>query len=521
MKNNQRKIGAILSYVTIIANTLIQLLYTPFLIRKLGQGEYGLFSLVSSIIGYLTVLDMGFGNAIVVHSTKYRATGDIRKEQKLYGMFHAIYVAIGIIAGISGLILSLNTGTIFSENLNADELSKMQIMLMILSFNLFLTFGFSIYSSIITSHERFVFQKLLATINTLAKPLLMIPLLFLGFKSIALCVVITIVNVVILLSNYFYCAKRLKIKIKFLGFDKKLFGEIFAYSFFVFLGVVADKVNWSADQFILGMFCGTVAVSVYSTASTLNMLFINLSTAISGVLLPKMSKMIAKKASMEEISNEFIKVGRIQYYIVFLMASGLVLVGKEFIRIWVGAEFDESYYVALLLILPLCIPLIQNLGLSIMQAMNKFKFRTIMMCIMSVFNIVASIFLAQWKGATGTAIGTAGSLLICNVIVMNIYYSRIIKLDILRFWKNILSMTIRFILPLAAILVFQYFTSFSGKTSLVVYGGAYVVLFGATSYFLCANDYEKSIICSVGNKIGSLARRVADKQRFEKKMSRR
>lgn len=501
MKTNQRKIGAVLSYASIVANTLVQLLYTPFLIRKLGQSEYGLFSLVSSIIGCLTVLDLGFGNAIIVHSTKYRAKGELKKEQKLHGMFHVIYMIIGVIAGIAGLVISLNTKQIFSESLSPDELSKMQIMLLILSFNLFATFSFSIYSSIITSHEQFIFQKLLATVNTLAKPLLMIPLLFLGFKSIALCVVITIANVAVLLSNYIFCKKKLKVKVEFQGFDKKLFKEIFIYSFFIFLGVIADKVNWSADQFILGMFCGTVAVSVYSAASTLNQLFISLSTAVSGVLLPKMSKMIAQKADMKEISNEFIKVGRIQYYIVFLMASGLVLVGKEFIRMWVGESFDEAYYVALLLILPLCIPLIQNLGLSIMQAMNKFRFRTIMMCIMSVANIIASVFLAQWKGPTGAAVGTAASLLICNVLIMNIYYARVIRLDIARFWKNILGMTIRFALPLGATIGFMILTGFTGKLALFAYSITYTVLFGATAYFLCANEYERGIVRKVADRV--------------------
>ena len=59
INSNQRKSGVVLSYVSIILNTLIQLLYTPLLIRMLGQSEYGLYSLVSSIIGYLTVLDLG------------------------------------------------------------------------------------------------------------------------------------------------------------------------------------------------------------------------------------------------------------------------------------------------------------------------------------------------------------------------------------------------------------------------------------------------------------------------------
>ena len=72
-----------------------------------------------------------------------------------------------------------------------------------------------------------------------------------------------------------------------------------------------------------------------------------------------------------------IKIGRIQNYIIFLACSGFILLGKNFIISWVGIDFVESYYVTLLLIIPACIPLIQNTGLSIMQAMNKYRFKSI------------------------------------------------------------------------------------------------------------------------------------------------
>ena len=96
MESNQRKLGAFLSYLSIIISTIVQLLYTPFLIRMLGQSEYGLYSLVSSVIGYLTVLDLGFGNAIVVFTAKYRANKEYEKEKKLHGMFLVIFCIIGL-----------------------------------------------------------------------------------------------------------------------------------------------------------------------------------------------------------------------------------------------------------------------------------------------------------------------------------------------------------------------------------------------------------------------------------------
>ena len=493
-KNNERKAGALLSYVSIIISTLVQLLYTPLLIRMLGQSEYGLYSLINSVIGYLTVLDLGFGNAIVVYTAKYRAKGEYEKEQKLHGMFFIVFCIIGLIVGLVGTILYFNVDRMFGATMTDLELKKAKIMMLILVFNLIITFVFNIYSSILNAYEKFIFQKIMSILNTILKPLIMIPLLFLGYKSITLVVIITIVNFIVLISNYLYCRNKLNVKIKYKGFDKVIFKSIIGYSFWIFLGTIVDKANWSVDNFILGAVSGTAAVSIYSVASSLNTLFKNLSTAISNVLLPKMSKMIAKKASNEEITNEFIKVGRIQYYVIFLMCTGLILFGKEFIIAWVGKKYIESYYVALILIIPVCFPLIQNLGLSIMQAMNKFKFKSISTFIMAIFNIMISIHLSKLYGAVGAAIGTALGLIICNIILINIYYYKVIKIDVIRFWKNIFLMTIPFVMPIAIILILKNLIELHGYLYLAVFGGIYTLIYAVICYTLVMNKYEKEIV---------------------------
>lgn len=491
---SERKSGAILSYISIILSTLVQLLYTPLLTGMLGQSEYGLYSLVSSIIGYLTVLDLGFGNAIVVYTAKYRAQKKYDEEKKLHGMFLIIYLIIGLLTGLLGIILYFLVPTIFGAKMSNIELEKMKVMMLILALNLAVTFAFSIYSSIINAYEKFTFQKLMSIFNTLMKPLLMIPLLFLGYKSITMCLVITIVNIIVLLSNYLYCRKKLGISIKFLGFDKLLFKTIFSYSFFIFLSVLVDKINWSVDQFILGAVSGSISVSVYAIASQLNTLFINLSTAISGVLLPKVSKMIAKKTTNEELTDEFIKVGRIQYLIVFLMASGLTIFGREFINIWVGKKFAESYYIALILIIPLCFPLIQNLGISIMQAKSMHKFRAILLAVIAVANVIISIPLAKTYGGIGSAIGTSISLIIGNVIILNIYYQKRVGINIVKFWKEIIKMTIPFIIPIIIILIIMHFITLHGYASLIVFGCIYTIIYVVVCYFIVMNKYEKNII---------------------------
>lgn len=206
-ESNQRKSGAVLSYLSIIASTLVQLIYTPFLIRMLGQSEYGLYSLIASVIGYLTVLDLGFGNAIIVYTAKYRAQGMVEEEKRLHGMFKIIFWIIGLFATLIGIVLYFNVDNLFGKTMTTVELEKAKIMMLILSFNLSITFAFSIYQSIITAYEKFTFQKVLSIVNTILKPIIMIPLLFLGYKSITMTIVITIVNIFVLISNYFYCKK--------------------------------------------------------------------------------------------------------------------------------------------------------------------------------------------------------------------------------------------------------------------------------------------------------------------------
>ena len=162
--------------------------------------------------------------------------------------------------------------------------------------------------------------------------------------------------------------------------------------------------------------------------------------------------------------------------------------------IWAGNKFEESYYVALLLIIPVCIPLIQNLGLSIMQAMNKYRFKSISTAIMSIINIIISIYFTKKWGAVGAALGTCIALIICNIFLINIYYYKVIKLDIIKFWKEIIKITIPFSIPLLMILIIMRMIILKGIIAFIVYSSIYVFIYILTVYFITMNSYEKKIV---------------------------
>lgn len=501
MKVNQIRVGAILSYIVIFLNVGVGLLYTPVLIRCLGQSEYGLYSLIANVISYLTILDLGFGNAIIVYTAKYRARGQEEEQHKLNGMFLIIYTIIGIIAAIAGVILYFNVERMFGATMSLEEIGRAKTMMLILILNLVVTFPFTVFSSVITAYERFVFAKLLNIARIIIIPCIMLPLLFNGYKSVAMVMVTTGVSFACLISNAIYCFKAIKIKFKFGKLDTALLKEIFAYSFFVFLNIVIDKVNWSLDQFILGAFCGTVEVAIYSVAVQFGQLYLNFSTAISGILLPKISEMVAKNKSDKELSDVFIKTGRLQYIVIALILSGFLVFGRRFIIFWAGVEYIKSFYVACLLMVPLSVPMIQTVGISILQAKNKHKFRTLVYLAIAVLNIIITLILTPKFGGVGAAIGTAISTVLGQGIIMNIYYYKKAKLDMPRFWREILKMSIPVILlAVLGVIMTKYWVA-TKFVVLVIQIAIYSVAYAALMWTFSLNSYEKNLVLVPVKKI--------------------
>ena len=292
---NQIKAGAALNYVSICLNMVVGLIYTPYMLRMLGQSEYGLYSLAASIIAYLTVLDLGFANAIVRYTAKFRAEGKEREQEEMFGMFFILYIGIGILAMIAGCVLSLNVENLFSRSMTETEVERTRIMLWLMTFNLAFTFPMSIWGSIMTAYERFVFQRLVSIVRSILNPVVMVLLLVIGYKAVAMVVVTTIFNVVTLLVNYWYCKHRLSIKVRFARFKWDLLKEVSIYSFWIFLQVIMDRIYWSTGQFVLGIYKGAVAIAIYAVAVQLLNMYMLFSTAISGVFLPKITAMVTKE----------------------------------------------------------------------------------------------------------------------------------------------------------------------------------------------------------------------------------
>ncbi|MBO7226103.1 MAG: oligosaccharide flippase family protein [Bacteroidales bacterium] len=498
---NQLKAGAVLNYIVIILNMLVGLLYTPYMLRMMGQSEYGLYSLVASVIAYLTVLDLGMGNAIIRYTAKFRAEGKTTEQYEMFGMFLVLYIAIGIIAFGAGLGLYFNVDTLFGATMTVEELDKARIMMLFLIFNLAVTFPMSIFGSIITAYERFVFPKVVNIIRVVLNTAIMICLLEMGYKAIAMVVLQTVFNILTLVINYIYCKYKLQIKIFFRKFNWSFLKEVAIYSFWIFLNVIMDRIYWNTGQFVLGAFVGTATVAVFAIAIQLEHIYMQFSTAISTVFLPKVTGMVTRNDNRKEISDLFVKTGRIQYIVMSLILSGFIVFGRDFINLWAGEGYKDVYIITLMFFVALLIPMIQNLGITILQARNQMKFRSLLYIGIAVVSLVFQIVLSKEYGGIGCAIGISGALLLGQGLIMNIYYRKKQDLDVLKFWKEIAKMSV---MPIVVIVVAMYLLRNVELDSWVELGGAillFVIIYIPLFFRFSMNSYERDLFIAPIKKI--------------------
>ena len=171
-KVNQLKAGAILTYIAMGIGFIVSLVYTPIMIRLLGQSEYGLYNLAASIIAYLGILNFGFGSTYIRYYSQYKVKEDHDGIAKLNGMFLIIFSVIAVIALFAGFTLAYYSKTVFGSEITAEQANTGRTLLIILTINLAIKFPNIVFISYIRANERFVFQKLIELVRIIINPFL-------------------------------------------------------------------------------------------------------------------------------------------------------------------------------------------------------------------------------------------------------------------------------------------------------------------------------------------------------------
>ena len=182
-----------------------------------------------------------------------------------------------------------------------------------------------------------------------------------------------------------------------------------------------------------------------------------------------------------------------QFIVIAIIVSGFTVFGRAFINLWAGAEYADAYWVTILTMFPLCVPLIQNTGLSIIIAQNKHQFRSIVYLIIAILNVISTYLTVPTMGYIGAALCSCISYLLGQGLIMNGYYYKVVGIDIPLFWKNIFKLSIIPGCMLALGLIISNFIVIADWGTFLVGVLMFSCIYAILMYGLVLNDYEKDI----------------------------
>ncbi|NQP52740.1 oligosaccharide flippase family protein [Streptococcus suis] len=434
MQNTKQiKIGALLSYLSIILNIGAGLLYTPWMVNMIGQSQYGLYTLANSLIS-LFLVDFGLSSATARYVSKYRAEKDTQKVNNFLGIVYKLYLIIdGFIFFI--LIVVYFFINVIYKNLTLLEIEQFKIVYLIAGLFSVINFPFVTLNGILMAYEEFIHLKLSEVFYRLFLVAIMIVILLYGGGLYSLVIVNMVVGLAVIAYKYIIIKTRLQISVNFHYCDSFLTKDLFGFSAWSTVSALSQRLVFSITPTVLGIVANSAAIAVFGIVSTIEGYVFVFTTAINGMFMPTITRVFHNSDAEKELNLLFINVGKFQYAINGVIVSVFLVVGKQFIELWMGEEYITAYYGILLTIIPgLFYNSLQIANTSLIVT-NKVKYQAYVNLFMGMINIVLAFVLSKKFGVIGACIAIFSAFMVRNIL-LNIICYKVLKLDIFRFIKE-------------------------------------------------------------------------------------
>lgn len=489
--NNYKK-AALLSYVKLGITNVGGILITPYIIKMLGDEEYGLYTLIGAFVGYLSILDLGLNNAIVRYVAKYKAQEDKDGEANFLAISLLIYAGIGTLLVLFGILFYINVENLFGDTLNFEQLQKAKWMLIILIINLGFTLPGGAFTGICTGYEAFVFPRILSIGKYVLRVVMVVAILNLGADALGIVILDSVLNFGVITITIWYVLKKLKVKFILKKFEWKYVKDIFSYSIWIFIFGLVYQFQWRSGQVILGTHLDTVTVAIFGIGVMLGIYFTTFGNIINRLILPKAVKSVYNNSTPKMLTEQMTKIARVSLFLLLFVFGGFVVIGKDFIELWVGSTYKNSYYIALLIMFVYIMPIAQGYAHSILEAKKLLKFKTLSFLIATILGLIFGGYLSYSYAEIGMIIGLVIPLFMLQWIIMNLFYLRKIHLNILNFFKGIFSILLAFISLI--LVLYNVFDMYKVSwLSFIIKISVYTFFVMTISFFLM-NTYERKLI---------------------------
>ncbi len=431
--------------------TVVGFFLSPFILHRLGDDAFGLWILIFSITGYYGIFDFGIRSSIVKYVAEFEATGDRDRLTRVVNVSIFSYgcVALALLAATG--LCSVYLGSIF--RVPPSFLRTAQLLVLMAGSAVALGFPLSVFAGVLEGLQKFYFVNLTQAAATALRALLILVALDRGLGLLS----ITFITVLMPLLSYLLYAWRvmrslpLQFGARFV--DRATFRQIFSYSSFSFLSLLALRLRFQSDAMIIGAMLSASAVTYFSIGSKLVLYSAQPVAGLAQIFTP-MSSHFDATGDRERLRKLFVQGSRACALVVFPSATVLFVLGRSIIDVWVGARYESSYVILVILLIPTVLWDIQASSRQVLYGTGRHQALAIVNVTEGVVNVILSIVLIRYWGIVGDALGTAIPLMCSAVLIWPKYMCRLLGVRLKDFLKDAYLLPLALSAPLAAALIF-------------------------------------------------------------------
>lgn len=463
----------------------------PYLMTKVSKDLYGISIIVLTFSGWLSVLDMGVGAAVMKYISEFNARSEHDKIEKIFNTSLSFYMTIGIIIGLLLLVLAFVYDKIFS--INPEYIIQGKQLIYICAILSFFKWPLMPFRNAICGLHRFDIVNKVEIISNITR-LILVYLVFLFTNSFVLYILISQLFLVLYELSYIFILKRKlnDIKITMFYFDKEAFLLIFKFSSYIFVSMLCGILIFQTDNFLIGIYISTTGITIYYAAVRIQEVVRAINGLLGSPFITAFSE-LQGRGEYEKQKIYLLRYTKLETALFIPIILILLTYSRQFIMSWLG----EDFLLAVPVLQILLIWWFFNGTLLILQTAIIGKGQTDVFLypniINAVSNLVLSIILIRYLGIIGVALGTTIPMIITTCFLIKSILNRL-QLPTSDYWKksiapNLLYYLIVFVLAnLGAHFVNVnniFFTIF-------VMGFIYII--GCSIYFLFFLDKEDKLL---------------------------
>jgi O-antigen/teichoic acid export membrane protein len=440
-----------------VCSAIISFFLSPFVVHHLGNSAYGIWILVSSLTGYLGLLNLGVRAAVTRYVAQYYAESKDQEASAVTSSALAIFLIAGIIAVLTSGIIALLIVPLFHVPVGFQFAARIVLILAGLNVGTALVSG--VFGGVLAALHRFDLLNFVDVGNAVLSALTIVLVLSAGKGLIALALVNLLYAIAVGVANAL-AVKRIYpgLSIRFSKCDIDHLKLIFSFSIYSFLLQLSFNFIFYSDSIVIGAVLSVSMITFFAIAGNLINYSRMLISGISTTMTPRAGALEATGRT-HEVQQLLLKATRLATLVILPIALTFLLRGTSFIRLWMGPEYaQQSGHVLWILSLYLIFYAGDQVSTSIMLGISKHRGVVLMVCIVGILNLGLSILLARRMGIAGVAWGTTLPSLAASLFFWPWYLRRYLNLRILDF---VVSAWVR---PFSAVIPFGLLTYWIERT---------------------------------------------------------